>query len=133
MAVETTTAQVAERFVDAFNGGDAQVLMDLLTDDVTWTLRGTLPVSGVYEGRDSVMNDFLAKALPWFAGDLKFEMTNLVADSDHAVIEWTARGHAANGREYHNFYAMVLEVRDGKVSAVREYTDSLYVHDVVFT
>ena len=43
------------------------------------------------------------------------------------MCESEGLGKLADGRTYHNRYAWAVEVKDGKIFAVREYMDSHYV------
>jgi ketosteroid isomerase-like protein len=38
--------------------------------------------------------------------------------------EWTSRATARGGAAYHNRNVGIFTVRDGKIAAVREYTDT---------
>lgn len=120
-------------FLAAMNRMDVDAVGALLTDDATWTMPGDLPVSGRHEGRDAVLGDFLAHAAALFeAGSLRFELETIVSEGRHAIAEYTGTGRAADGhREYHNRYCMVFELRDGYISAVREYLDTAHVRDAL--
>lgn len=121
--------QLVHNFLAAMNRMDVDAIGALLTDDATWTMPGDLPVSGRYEGRAAVLGDFLANAAALFEpGSLRFEPQTIVAEGRHAIAEYTGTGRAADGqREYRNRYCMVFELRDGRISAVREYLDTAHV------
>jgi ketosteroid isomerase-like protein len=38
---------------------------------------------------------------------------------------------SATGREYHNHYHDLLEVRDGKIHAEREYLDTAHAQEII--
>jgi ketosteroid isomerase-like protein len=120
-------------FVAAMNRMDVDAVGALLTEDATWTMSGDLPVSGRHEGRAAVLGDFLANAAALFEpGSLRFELEMVVTEGRHAIAEYTGAGRAADGqREYRNHYCMVFEVRDGQISAVREYLDTAHVRDAL--
>jgi len=40
-------------------------------------------------------------------------------------------GRLKNGKEYRNLYSWWIEVKDGKIFAIREYFDSHYVMGLV--
>jgi hypothetical protein len=48
------------------------------------------------------------------------------------VAEWTSRATARGGAAYHNRNVGIFTVRDGKVAAVREYTDTQHAAHVLF-
>lgn len=120
-------------FLAAMNRMDVDAVGTLLTDDATWTMPGDLPVSGRHEGREAVLGDFLANAAALFEpGSLRFELETVTTQGSHAIAEYTGTGRAADGqREYRNHYCMVFELRDGRISAVREYLDTAHVRDAL--
>jgi ketosteroid isomerase-like protein len=48
-------------------------------------------------------------------------------------MEWIARGKSAKGSNYENYYHLMFEVRNGKIQAIREYVDTLYAKEVLFS
>ncbi|NEE03704.1 nuclear transport factor 2 family protein [Phytoactinopolyspora halotolerans] len=120
-------------FITAISDGDIAAVRELLTDDAVWWLPGTLPVSGRYEGPEAVVNDFLSQGLNLYRpGSLTFEITSMIEEAGSVSVEWTARGLSAAGREYQNYYNVNFTVRGGRISEIREYTDTLYVSDVLY-
>ncbi|GHF17461.1 hypothetical protein GCM10017786_59270 [Amycolatopsis deserti] len=125
--------KVIRRFVDALHGGDLTTIADTLAEDASWHLHGTLPVAGHYAGRDAVINDFLGQGLGLFAdGSLKIELTTIVSDGPIVAIEWHATGQSTNGNPYDNEYALFFRLSDGKITAIREYCDTLHVKDALY-
>jgi ketosteroid isomerase-like protein len=51
------------------------------------------------------------------------EVTNLLSVGDQIIAEWTSRATARGGATYHNRNIGIFTVRDGKIAAVREYTE----------
>jgi uncharacterized protein len=125
--------RLVHAFLAAMNRMDVDAVGALLNHDVTWTMPGDLPVSGRHEGREAVMGDLLANAAALFEpGSLRFELAMVVSEGRHAIAEYTGTGRAADGqREYRNRYCMVFELRDGRISAVREYLDTAHVRDAL--
>jgi uncharacterized protein len=56
----------------------------------------------------------------------------MIAEGEHVVLQWTSRARTHAGRPYVNDCIGVFTVRDGKIQAVREYMDTLYIHDTAF-
>lgn len=120
-------------FVDALNRGDGEAIENALTEDATWFLFSTLPTSGLYEGRDAIMRDFFAAGLSLYEpGTLHLEITGIVAGDSHVTLEWRATAKAATGRDYDNLYCLVMEMRDGRIAAVRHYPDTLTASKVLW-
>ncbi len=126
---------VVVRYVEAVAKGDLDTIVASFAEDATWTYPGDVPLSGTWKGRDVIINDFLGGA----TGSLfppgeppVIELVGAIAEGDQVVAEWTARGMAATGRFYDNACLGVFTVRDGRIVAVREYTDTKHVAEVLF-
>ena len=63
---------------------------------------------------------------------LRQVLKGIVADGSIAVAEWTSHARSAAGEPYVNDYAVVFEVRDDRITAVREYFDTAYAQRVLF-
>jgi ketosteroid isomerase-like protein len=126
---------LAVRYVQAVAEGDLDTIVASFTEDATWTYPGDVPLTGTWTGRDTIINDFLGKATGGlFAPDgaPTVALTNVVAEGDQVVAEWTAKGVAKTGKVYDNTCLGVFAVRDGKIASVREYTDTQHVEHVLF-
>lgn len=124
---------VVQEFITALEVGKHEQIAELLTADAVWWLPGRLPVSGRYEGRGAVLDGFLAQGLGLYQpGTLTFEIVNMIGEGDTVAVEWIADGTSAAGAHYRNHYHVAFDVADGRVSAVREYVDTLYASEVLF-
>jgi uncharacterized protein len=125
---------VVIRYVEAVRDGDIDVVRDSFAVDATWTYPGSLPISKVWEGRDSIVADFLggmgARLKP--GAPLVIALTNVVAEGEQVVAEWTSDGTTAAGAAYSNRCLGVFVVRDGRIASIREYADTHHVADVLF-
>ncbi len=121
--------QIVVDFFIKLGVGDLNKLAELLHVDMTWTVMNSdIPGSGRHEGRDHILNEFLAPVRGLFKpGDPKVHVDNLVSSDDCVMAETRALGERADGRQYNNRYAWAFELRDGKIKNVREYMDSYYV------
>jgi ketosteroid isomerase-like protein len=128
------TKTVAQRYVSAAEAGEKHAIRDLFAHDATWTLAGDLPISGVWEGRDSIVDEFLATAMSYYEpGSISLKITGMIAEHDQVVLQWTSRARTRDGRPYENGCIGVFTIRDGQIQAVREYMDTLYAHEVAFS
>lgn len=116
-------------FFATLSTGDLEKVSHLLCEDMSWTTMITgVPGAGRHDGRDNVLNNFLAPVRGAFKeGDPKVFVDSLVSSGDKVMAETRAKGHRADGREYDNKYAWAFELREGKILHIREYMDSLYV------
>lgn len=124
---------VLEAYLEALVAGDLNRIRASFSPDATWSMHGTLPLSGQRTGRDAII-DFLTSAGDLYvAGTQTFAFGDITAEHDRAVLEWNVRGiAAATGRSYDNDYCGVFVVRDGLIVAVREYLDSQHARDTLF-
>jgi uncharacterized protein (TIGR02246 family) len=135
MIEHTDSKSVLRRYVEAVQAGDMEGVRELFAEDATWTLHaGALPTSGTWTGRDTIIEGFLAEAMSHYApGSVSLEITGMVAERDRVVLQWTSRARTREGRPYENGCIGVFTIRDGRIQDVREYMDTLYASEVVFT
>ena len=127
----THSETVLRRYVDALQAGDAEAVRSFFAQDATWTLRaGDLPMSGTWRGRDRIVDGFFATAMANYEpGSIELETTAMIADRDQIVLQWTSRARTLDGQPYENGCIGIFTVREGKIHAVREYMDTLYLAD----
>ena len=121
--------RITLEFFETLSTGDLERLRPLLHTDVTWIPQvRDIPGAGTYHGHKGVIDEFLAPVRGLFApGDPKTTVKSIVSKGPLVMVESVGLGKLADGRTYDNRYAWAIEVRDGKVFAIREYMDSHYV------
>jgi uncharacterized protein (TIGR02246 family) len=116
---------VIERYVAALNAGDGTTVADSFAPDAVWRLDGDLPISGTWEGRDAILNDFFGTASSLIEpGSTHVEVKRILTDGPEVVLEWTSNARTRLGDPYLNHCIGVFTVHDGKITAVREYMDT---------
>ena len=125
---------VVVRYVEAVRDGDAQTILDSFAEDATWLYPGSLPISGLWEGRDAIINDFLGGMGAYLdpSSPVVIELIDAFADGEQVLAEWTSKATAANGSAYDNRCLGVFTVRDGRITSVREFTDTAHVAATLF-
>lgn len=128
-APKNASEQAVVDFFETLSTGDLDALAKLLHEDMSWEpMVRDIPGAGLHQGRDTVINAFLAPVRGTFRlGDPKVHIDAMVSDGDRVMAETRAIGERADGKPYANRYAWAFELRDGKILKVREYMDSLYV------
>ena len=134
MASSVDNKTVLHRYVAAVQRGDAGTMRASFTDDASWTVAaGDLPIAGTWRGPGAILDDFLALALDYFEpGSVSLEITNMIAEGDQVVLQWTTRARTRAARDYENDCIAVFTIKDGRITAVREYMDTLYARDTVY-
>jgi len=121
-----TNKETTQTIYDLFGKGDVPAILELVTDDVTWTCPGPteiLPYAQVYKGKEGVAEFFrLIYANKDFPG---FEVKELIEEGDKVVAlgHWDAKSKTT-GKPYSGDWAMAFWYRDGKLYEHKEYYDS---------
>ena len=100
MSIEENKALVRQ-FLAKFAGGDADGLIDSLTDDATWWIGGKpdqLPQAGMKtkEGISAVLRGIGAK----IPGGIDMRIRGMIGEGDKVAAEVEAHGEITNGRIY---------------------------------
>jgi ketosteroid isomerase-like protein len=102
---------------------DPDTAIATFADDATLTVPGSLPISGTFT-KDQHHQMVKAITSAGFAEIPHFEVASIIAEGDRVAVEATVAAPAAVGGEYTQRYHFAFEVRDGKISSVREYCDT---------
>ncbi len=116
---------VVRRTYAAVGRGDIPAVLDVLTDDVEWTLQGpsVLPFAGPRHGRAAVGEFFSA------VGETlefqQFEPREFVAQGDTVVVLGYERNRIKiTGRTFEQEWAHVYTLRDGKIAKGRFFENT---------
>lgn len=122
-----------EDYFGRVSRGDPSV-PDLLAPDVTWWVPPGSDMAGFYEGKPAVLQMF-AKGFGLYSQSDPFtvKIEQLVAEGDTVCAQVLIEAKTSRGRDYRNHYHFVFKLRDGKIRAVKEYVDTRYAHDVLFS
>lgn len=107
--------ELLERMFGAF-GRDALVVARSLADDVVWRVPGSNAMCGEYVGRDATLQ-FLRQTLLLSGGTYRTELQYVVADDEHAVAVYRARGERES-RALDIEQALFCVIRDGQIADV---------------
>lgn len=130
MSTERNKA-VAREFFAQFTAGDIDGALNTMTDDATWRIPGKKersPTAGLYT-RDRIARLFM-RMVQALKNGLEMTVTSCIAEADSVAVEVVSRGDLKNGRLYRQEYHMLMQFRDGKICAVREYLDTQHAYDV---
>ena len=120
MSIETNK-RIATEFAARFSANDMAGALDLLADDMTWWIAGKpgqVPGTGVFT-KEQVAR-LLRRMGEQFPGGLRMTIKGMVAEGDKVAVELDSYGELPDGRVYNNEYHMLLTIRGGKISAMRE-------------
>ena len=121
----------AQRFCELFSASDLDGVLALLTDDATWRIPGKkelTPTAGIYTKER--IGRLFRRMLEGLTAGLSMTVLSSIAEGDRVALEVVSAGDLKNGRLYRQEYHFLMEFRDGKISAVREYLDTQHAHEV---
>ncbi len=125
MSDRTGNVDIVQQTYAAVGRGDISAVLDLLTDDVEWTLQGpaTIPFAGTRHGREGI-TDFFTLVAQSLEFEL-FEPYEVVAQGDTVVAIGKERSRStASGRTVVQEWAHVYTLRDGKIARFRAFEDT---------
>ena len=117
-------------YLEAMRRGDHARAYEAFADDATWTTAPSMPWPGHFRGRRSIFDDYFAVDKGLFTTGMSsydLETRNVVAAGDCVAVEMRHRAVGLNGKRYETDHCVVFELHDGRIQAVREYIDSLYL------
>ena len=119
---------------DAFEqmaSGDGRPFMDLLADDVRWTVIGSSAWSRTYEGKREIVDKLMRPLFAQFADQYRARANTIVAEDDAVVVEAQGEVMTKAGLPYNQTYCYVLRLADGRVRELTEYLDTDLVNQVL--
>lgn len=111
--------QVALRFLEAMDKGDAELMAGCLTDDAETITKGFAQVSGRRD-RETMLAT-TAAFLQVVPTGFRPTVHRAVAEGDTVVLEFEGNAELSNGKPYCNQYVFVFTFRDGKIRQLNEY------------
>jgi ketosteroid isomerase-like protein len=120
-----TNVEVVQETYEAVGRGDIPALLDLLTDDVEWTLQGpsAIPFAGTRRGREGAAEFFslVGENLEFE----QFEPREFVVQGDTvAVLGYERSLIKPTGRTLEQEWAHVYMLRDAKIAKFRAFEDT---------
>ena len=124
MSVKENVQIVKDAFA-AFGRGDIQGVLALLAEDIEWIVPGEgLPLAGTYRGHAAVAS-FFQKVLEMFEYS-SVEPREFLAEADRVLVVGFESGRVkATNRTFEAHWVIAFTVRNGKVTNVRDYIDTL--------
>ena len=120
-----TNVEVVQETYEAVGRGDIPALLDLLTDDVEWTLQGpsVIPFAGTRRGREGAAEFFsLVGENIEFE---QFEPREFVVQGDTVVVLGYERSLIKpTGHTLEQEWAHAYTLRDGKIAKFRAFEDT---------
>ena len=110
--------------------GDMETCFALLADDVKWTNIGDTKFSGVFSGKQALVEKLLDPLFSQLKAGISSEIERLTAEGDVVIAQSVGTAETHDGTPYNNTYCQVMRIRDGKIAEVKEYFDTALVKAV---
>ena len=111
--------------------GNGRPFVDMLADDVEWSIIGATEWSETFRGKSSVIVDLLRPLAEQFDGPNTVEATRFIAEGNLVAVEGRNLSVTRRGPAYPNRYCWIFEMRDGKAVRITEYCDTALVESVL--
>ncbi len=119
-------------FFEDMSAGNVDAFLGTMADNATWWVAGdpkNFPIAGTKTKAEfSQLIGGLGEAMP---KGLKITPKGVTAEGNRVAVEAESYGEHANGKIYNNLYHFLVECENGKVTAVREYLDTMHANDVL--
>jgi uncharacterized protein len=124
--------KLAADFFSCFGRKDVQGALGLMAEEGTWWFAGKpalFPLCGLKT--KAQIADILNSLVPGMKNGLAITPRSMVAEGNKVAVEAESYGEFPNGRIYNNEHHFLLEIRDGRIAAVKEYLDTMHTADVL--
>jgi uncharacterized protein len=116
--------QIAKDAFAAIGRGDMQGLLALFAEGIEWIIPGEWPLAGAHRGHAGVA-DLFQKAFE-IVEISSLEPREFVAQGDRVLVVGLSKGRVkATNRTFEDHWVFAFTVRNGKVTNIREYIDTL--------
>jgi ketosteroid isomerase-like protein len=112
------------KLYEAFSRGDVPVVMGLLSDDITYRISGSSPVSGDYAGKAEVLG-FFGKLMELSGGTFQLTVLDILANDQHGAV-FTMERAQRDGKALTNHAVHAWDVEDGECIRFRGYNEEVW-------
>lgn len=133
MSESEQNEQLAKEFFEKLSTGDLELVRPLFDEEASWIVRAQgIPGAGVHKGRDHIIDEFLGPVRDLFEpGDPKIYVDRIFGKGPLVAVQSKSLGKMRNGKTYENYYAWILQFKDGRIIELSEYMDTYYVSTLV--
>jgi len=98
--------------------------LDLLADDVHWTVIGSTAVSRTYTSKNAFIEGAVKPLGEKISGAIQPTLRDVIAEGDNVVLQWDGHAVGKNGTLYNQTYCWVMRLENGKVREGTAYLDT---------
>ena len=124
--------KIVVSFFENFSSGKMEQALAMMSDNATWSVMGKPDKFALAGTKTKAQFTELVKGIgAAMPKGLRVTPKGITAEGDRVALEAESYGETANGKVYNNMYHFLIEVRSGKIQAVREYLDTIHAQDVL--
>ena len=121
---EATKAFVESLFTDVALDNFGQSFSQALSDDLVWTVTGSSPIAGTYNGKQVYIDQVLTPLRNVLESLPVPIVEHIFADCDWATVNWYSEGvRGKNGANYDMQYCWLMRVENDKIVEVKGFYD----------
>jgi uncharacterized protein len=109
---------------EAFTRGDANPLVDSLSEDIQWHVSGQSPIAGDYFGKAEVLK-FFARMMDLYQGTLRLQILDVMANDQHGAV-LTNESAIYRGKTLEFQAVHVWDIDNGKFARFHVYNNDAY-------
>lgn len=112
--------QIVLQAYASLKSGNVAGYFDSMADDITLTYFGNHLFTGTYRGKKDILDNYVPLLLNRLEGPIKITVTSAIAEGDQVFVEAEGESRTKDDLDYNNLYGIVLRLKDGKITEVRE-------------
>nr|WP_300313230.1 nuclear transport factor 2 family protein [Halomonas sp.] len=113
---------IVRRAFEAWANGES-VFNDLLADDVVWTIHGSDPVAGTYNGRKDFVSRASAPLVRRLQTPVVPEVHAIWAEGDVVIVRFDGSATTTSGAPYRNEFVWIFWMKKGVVTRAEAFLD----------
>lgn len=116
---------------EALSEGDIQPLIDAMSDDFCWTVKGTSRWSRAYVGKQAVVQDLLMAVGSQFASKYTVSARRFIFAGEYVVVECNGDVLTTSGERYNNAYCWIIRTNGRRLQELIEFGDTRLIDAVL--
>lgn len=122
-----TRADTVREILSAVSRGEVDRLYISLADDFVQHITGGHRFSGLYQGRDTLLELLKGVRSNFDEQGMVYEVGRVLEAGEAVVVTFSVTGKLKNGTDYSNDYCEIWDFRGNEVIRITEFFDSDHV------
>jgi uncharacterized protein len=131
MTLTENNKDLVRRAFTPWEDGDSGPFFELIADEVTWTVIGSTPVSGVYNSKQALIDGAFGPLLDKLEGHMTTSLVDIVGEGEKIFLRFTSSGATKTGLRYEQTYCFAMVMRDDRIVEIVAYIDTDLLRQVL--